>query len=95
MSKFKWLLVACVSTGFSILAVFLYLQGLDRADKWASVLALFIALATPAIGLVTQHREARADAPAPPSPITNIGTITQSIVANRARVSQKNTNYRN
>ena len=56
MSKTRWVIIA--GTAVVALAVFLVFQGLERADMWASVLALFLAVGTLTVSLLDRRRAA-------------------------------------
>jgi len=83
--------------GFLLLAVVLWTQGLDRADKWASIGSLFVGMAALIAAVWTALRPRSASAVVhgsehPAAPLVKNMTAETVIVGNRSRVKIRNRN---
>ncbi|HEX6343996.1 hypothetical protein [Umezawaea sp.] len=66
------------------LIVFLVVEGLERADQWASVFALFVALAATTASIVGRTTSGQSQEPSHRT--TQIGTVHNYVQGDRNRV---------
>jgi len=93
----RWAISVVFGSFLLGLAVFLTAQGLDMADKWASVLALFVALTTLAMtipGVLRKHTPPERDQDHNPPRVVVRGPVKHQINGNGNTINIKN-NSRN